>query len=97
MTTLIDIPALFSALKHRLAKAELARAQATVVGESGIQIRVEGDRCLTSIGIWPNGCCDVDFLYTESEQGEFKHYEFKSAAEAIDPVMKEVRAAIDRS
>ena len=97
MNTSLHIPALFRSLQARLTAEQLVHARAIVVGESGLQVRVEGERCLTSIGVWPNGCCDVDFLYTESEKGEFKHFEFASIEEAIGPLVSEVQAAIDRS
>ncbi len=97
MYPILDIPALFAALQAKLTAEELAQASASVVGESGLQVRVEGGHCLTSIGVWPNGCCDVDYLYAESEKGTFMHYEFASLEEALGAVVPEVRAAIERS
>jgi hypothetical protein len=97
MTKSLDIASLFAALKTKLTAEELAHAHTEVMGESGLQVRVEGEHCLTSIGVWPNGCCDVDYLYTASEKGQFRHYEFGSVQEALTAVVLEVRAAIDRS
>ncbi|WP_396180074.1 hypothetical protein [Flavobacterium sp.] len=97
MSTSLDIAALFAVLQTKLTAEELAHAPSKVMGESGLQVRVEGEHCLTSIGVWPNGCCDVDYLYTESEEGQFRHYEFGSVEEALSAVVTEVRAAIERS
>jgi hypothetical protein len=97
MSTSLDIPTLFAALQTRLTAEELALARARIVGESGLQMQVDGEHCLTNIGVWPNGCCDVDYLYTESEKGEFRHYEFASLEEALGTVVPEVRAAVKRS
>ncbi len=96
MSTQVDIPALFSALRTSLTSEELVHAQARIVRDSALQVRVEGEHCLTSIGVWPNGLCDVDYLYTESENGEFKHFEFASLQEALGVLAGEVRAAIKR-
>ena len=96
MSTSVDIHALFLALRASLTAEEWLRAQAQVVGESGLQVRVEGEHCLTSIGVWPNGLCDVDHVYVNSEKGEFRHFEFAGVQEAVVVVAAEVRAAIER-
>jgi hypothetical protein len=94
--TVIDVDALHALLQSRLNAAMTAQVKIAVVGESGLQIRIEGEKCLTSIGVWPNGCCDVDFLYVSSGQGQFSHFEFASAEEALRPVMSEIQAALER-
>jgi hypothetical protein len=68
-----------------------------LLGESGLHFCVDGPRCLNNIGIWPNGCCDVEYLFVESECGDFQHFEFGSVAEAIEPVLREIRAALERA
>jgi len=97
MSTSLDIQALFAALQSEFTAEELAHVFASITEESGLQLRVESDHCLTSIGIWPNGCCDIEYLYTESEKGEFRHYEFANVKEALRSAVLEVRAAIERS
>ena len=68
-----------------------------VVGASGLSVKIDGEKCLTSIGVWPNGCCDVDFLYVLSETGEFKHFEFQSTDAAVAPVLREINLAVERA
>ncbi|MFZ6647702.1 hypothetical protein ACO0LO_18410 [Undibacterium sp. TJN25] len=67
-----------------------------LVEDSGLSINVDGDECLTSIGIWPNGCCDVDFLFVSTERGEFRHFVFGSTEEAVTTVLKEIILAVER-
>lgn len=95
--TSIDITVLHQLLSERLAENVLARLEMRVVGDSGISIKIDGQKCLTSIGVWPNGCCDVDYLFVEFEQGQFKHYEFSETREAVDPVLLEINLALERS
>lgn len=95
--SLIDIDALHTLVHSRLTASVLARIEMRVVGDSGLQIRINGQRCLTSIGVWPSGCCDVDFIYVESEQGHFRHFEFRATEEAVAPVASEIQMALERS
>ena len=93
----LEIEHLHASLQQQLSASELARIKMKVVGPSGLSIQVDGERCLTSIGVWPNGCCDVDYLYAASEKGRFTHFEFQSEQEAVSCVLREIRTAIDRA
>jgi hypothetical protein len=93
----IAIEALMRTLSERLTKSECALVEMKLVGPSGLLIRVEGEHCLSAINIWPNGCCDIEYLYVASEKGKFEHFEFGSQNEAIEPVLQEVRSAIKRA
>lgn len=83
-------------LTERLEQAVLDRIDMQVVGESGLSVKVDGEKCLTSIGVWPNGCCDIDFLYASSEQGKFRHFEFQSTETALASVLDEIQSAVKR-
>jgi hypothetical protein len=93
----IDIDALHQELAPRIPPHARAFIEIRVVGESGLSIRINGKNCLTSIGVWPNGCCDVDYLFVESERGQFNHYEFARTEDAIEPVAREIDLAVERS
>ncbi|MDR7135717.1 hypothetical protein J2X06_002926 [Lysobacter niastensis] len=68
-----------------------------VVGPSGLSVKIDGENCLTSIGVWPNGCCDVDYLYVSTERGEFKHFEFEDTDSAFPTVLREINLAVERA
>lgn len=84
-------------LHAELTKTQRQSVEMKLVGPSGLAIRVDGRNCLTSISVWPNGCCDVDYLIVSTEKCEFNHYEFQSKHEAATVVIKEIRAAIERA
>lgn len=93
----IAIEELHARLSEQLSPAVSDRVEMRAAGESGLSVKVDGEHCLTSIGVWPNGCCDVDFLYASSEKGEFKHFEFSSTEAAIAPVLREINLAVGRA
>ncbi len=66
-------------------------------GESGLQLKIEGQRCLTSIGVWPSGFCDVDFLFAGTDRGEFRHFEVADVQSAHATVMRELASAVERA
>lgn len=94
---IIDLPALLAALRTHLTAEEWGQVEARVLGESGLQVHVESDRCLTRIGVWPNGLCDVEFLFAATEEGAFHHRECASADAALAVLMVEIRAALGRA
>jgi hypothetical protein len=93
----IEIDELHSLIRAALDVSALSRIEMKVLGPSGLQIRIEGERCLTSIGVWPNGCCDIDYLFVSTEKGEFQHHEFGSTRDAFAPVLQEVHWALERA
>ena len=93
----LSIEHLHSSLQLQLSAAEQVRIKMELVGPSGLSIQIDGERCITSIGVWPNGCCDVDYLYVSSEQGMFRHFEFESEQDAIPCVLQEIRTALERA
>ena len=93
----IAINELYAMLMERLTPEVRGMIDMKVAGDSGLQIKIDGENCLTSIGVWPNGCCDIDFLYSTSEKGEFKHFEFQNTSAAVSPVLREIWAATERA
>mgnify|MGYP007034045701 CR=1 FL=1 len=96
MTT-VDVDPLHVRLTSRLAENVPSRVVMQVVGDSGLSIKIDGQRSLTSIGVWSNGCCDVDYLFAESESGKLDHYEFGNIEEAIEPVLCKIGFALERA
>ena len=96
MTT-VDINDLHGRLVGNLGEALLKDVEMRVLGPSGLSVKIDGENCLSTIGIWPNGCCDVDFLYVSSEQGKFEHFELKSTDDAYEVVLREVERALTRA
>lgn len=94
---MIDITALHTEIAARLPAQYQALLEMHLLDHSGLQVRVDGAKCLSNIGVWPNGCCDVEHLFVESESGDFQHFEFSSVAEAIELVLREIHAAIERA
>jgi hypothetical protein len=93
---MVSIPDLYARLNELLEPAFLDLIEMKVAGESGLVVKIDGERCLTSIGVWPTGCCDVDFLFISSEQGEFRHLEFQDTDSAVEPVLNEIVLASER-
>lgn len=93
----LAIDELYELLNQQLLVRERALVKMELVGPSGLAIRIDGESCLTSISVWPNGYCDVDYLYAATENGEFKHFEFQSAQEAASRTLQEIRVAIERA
>jgi hypothetical protein len=93
----ISIDELFARLNQQIAQTVRDQIDMEIVGESGLSMRVDGKDCLTSIGVWPNGCCDVDFLFVETEKGEFRHFEFQDTEAATGSVLQEIMAAVERA
>jgi len=93
----IEIESLHSQIRAQLKGFSLSQIDMKVIGESGLQIQVDGKKCLTSIGIWPNGDCDVDFFYVESERGDFRHFEFNNNEEALGSIIHEINLALERA
>lgn len=94
---MIDIAELHIEIAVRLPAQHLPLMEIRMLGDSGLHIRVDGPKCLSNIGVWPNGCCDVEYLFVESESGRFRHFEFASVPEAVEPVLREIRAAVERA
>lgn len=66
-------------------------------GKSGLQVKIDGPRCVTSIGVWANGLCDVDYLFVATERGEFRHFELTDVQSAQATVMRELALAVERA
>jgi hypothetical protein len=64
--------------------------------ESAVAFFIEGTYSLTSIGVWSQGLCDVDWLYVSDPKGEFTHKEFFDANEVVPFVVSEIRKAFKR-
>ncbi|WP_423678747.1 hypothetical protein [Undibacterium sp. WLHG33] len=94
---MIDIAELHTAITARLPAQHLPLLEIRMLAESGLQVRVDGPKCLSNIGVWPNGCCDVEYIFVESESGNFLHFEYGSATDAVEPVVREIRAAVERA
>ncbi len=92
----VEIKRLHEELRERLPKGVLEQIEMNVAGDA-LSIRLDGARCLTSIGIWPNGCCDVDYMFVASEKGEFTHFEFENTEAALSGVLRVVKQAAERA
>jgi hypothetical protein len=58
---------------------------------------VDGERCISTISLWPNGLCDSEHIFMATEQRGFDHYEFDSEEVAILTIIRELEAAIHRA
>ncbi len=97
----LDIKSVIASVKEILNDAELRSVEIknhADLGhaESGAAFFIEGTYCLTSIGIWPHGLCDVDWLYMSDAKGEFTHKEFFDTNEVAPFVASEIRKAFGR-
>jgi hypothetical protein len=63
----------------------------------GVHVEIDGDACITQIGIWPNGLFDVEYINLPSEKATTLHRELHSSEEALKLFVQEVRLAINRS
>lgn len=64
---------------------------------TGASYFIDGAVHVSSVALWPNGCCDIDYLCISDEQGGFRHYEFESESAAIETLVREIKAAVDRA
>lgn len=61
----------------------------------GLHFSVDGITAATSIGVWSNGYCDIEYMTTNSE--EFTaHYEFSALSDAVETIIAELRKALER-
>ena len=95
--SIIDVESLAQAVHSGLPASIYDAIEMQVLGESGLQIRVDGEHCLSNIGVWPNGCCDLEHLYAHSELGHSHHLELTSTVQAAERVIAEVHLAIRRA
>ena len=63
----------------------------------GVHTEVDGDACVTNIGLWPNGLFDVEYISLPTEETTFLHREFESEDEALDCFVKEYHRAVERA
>lgn len=63
----------------------------------GVHAEVDGDACITNIGLWPNGLLDVEYISLPAEERTFIHREFQSEDDALNSFIEEVNRAIARS
>ncbi|MEN3112007.1 hypothetical protein ACFONG_19365 [Uliginosibacterium paludis] len=91
---LINTRELFTALSEQVSGEELSLVSIQEVGESGVQIRIDGSQYLSSIGIWPNGCCDVECICISTEKSEFRHVQVGATSEALMLAKQEIRALL---
>jgi len=92
----VNLQALYEKLCEKVSTDVLPQIQVNLLGASGLQIKIDMEKSLTSISVWPNGCCDVDFLYAKSERGKFKHYEFTSTEQSFEVLVGEIYSAIEQ-
>lgn len=91
---IIAIEDLHAKLSTHLNDAARERVEIKAVGRNGLSVMVNGKHRHTSIGIRPNGCCDIDYLHASSERSEFKLYEFPSTEAAVESVLQEISLAV---
>jgi hypothetical protein len=94
---MIDIEELAQIVRGALPSSISAAIDVRVLGESGLQIRVDGEHCLSNIGVWPNGCCDLEHLFVDSELRQSHHLEFTSTSQAAERVISEIHLAMHRA
>ena len=93
----VDIDVLYGRLAATLGDSLLKRVEMRALGPSGLSVKIDGANCLTSIGAWPNGSCDVDFLNVSTEQVNFEHFEVESTERAFKAVLREIERALARA
>jgi hypothetical protein len=61
----------------------------------GLHFQIDSIMVATSIGVWQNGYCDIEYMTTNSE--EFTaHYEFSALSDAVETIIAELRKALER-
>ena len=63
----------------------------------GVHVEVDGEVCITHIGIWPNGLLDVEYISLPSEKPTIIHRELHSSEEAFLIFLQEVRLTVERA
>ncbi len=92
-----------NAFAHRLEAAVRARGLAapklkiSPYEGGGVHTEVDGDGCMTNIGLWPNGLFDVEYISLPTEAATFIHREFESEDKALDCFVEEYCRAVERA
>jgi hypothetical protein len=96
---IIDTEAFAKQLKVGLQAEGLAVPTLRTAPHSGggVHAEIDGDRCITNIGLWPNGLFDVEYISLPSQERTFIHREFNSENEALRNFIEEVRCAVERA
>jgi hypothetical protein len=61
-----------------------------------LNFQVVGISAATSISIWSNGYCDIEYIETNSEE-HTTHYEFSTASHAVETIIAELHQALNRA
>jgi hypothetical protein len=92
-----------SAFERRLEAAVRARGLAapklriSPYEGGGVHTEVDGDACMTNIGLWPNGLFDVEYVSLPTEETTLIHRDFESEDEALDCFVEEYHRAVERA
>ena len=64
---------------------------------NGVTYEIDGNKCNSNISFWPNGKCDIDYILIENNKTTNNQFDFNSNEEAINTIIKEIKAAINRA
>jgi hypothetical protein len=89
---------------HQLAEFVIAKIPANTPVEislpehknGGLHFRIDGVKGASSIGVWSNGYCDIEYIQTDSEEIT-AHHEFSSLSDAVETIVAELQQALERA
>jgi hypothetical protein len=89
---------------HQLAELVIAKIPINIPIEISLpenenrdlHFRIDGAKGASSIGVWSNGYCDIEYIQTNSEEIA-AHHEFSSLSDAVESVISELQLAFERS
>ncbi len=89
---------------HQLAKLVIAKIPKNAPVEislpehenRGFHLRMDGIEGASSIGVWSNGYCDIEYIQTNSEETTV-HHEFSSLSDAVETIVAELQQALERA
>ncbi len=93
----IDINNFSAAIEEQLTENQKQQIESSLdIEQSSARFLIAGNNCVTTIIIRETGSCDIDFLFTMTDDMNFFQYDFASTSEATETVFKEILAALSR-
>jgi hypothetical protein len=97
LTDMINIDNFVQNLKVIIENDNLPITQFKFNSESGVHINIDSDMSINTLSFYPDGLCDILFLYVKSENQYYLHQEFISEEEAFNYFIQQLYLAVERA
>jgi hypothetical protein len=96
---MIELDIFLRELKDSLIREKLAVSSIKISPHQAgsVDVTINGEKCLTSINIWPNRCFEVSYISLPSEKETITDRELLPTDDAVEVFLHEIRLAIERN